>query len=345
MGTVRKKLRVLRLFLLDFFGVNLLFRYANRNKAIILTYHGVCEENFNLLKDYDERHIPKSVFRKQLKYLKQKKYLFVTMSELVKRLKNKKSLKKLVVLTFDDGFRNIVENAYPIMLETGAKGCFYLVSDLIDKNELLWSDQVELVIRNWKEKKYKFEFKGEEIKYELSTKKMIERTMQDVKKRLRSISNKERIEHMKQFDDSKINQKIEEFSFASWDQIKNLDKNILEIGAHTVTHPNCTKLNSEEEFYNELYKSKRDLQKELGYEIKHFNYPAGSFDSGVMEYVKKYGYLSAVSTIRGFNKKNVDLYKLKRIGVKEDFLLFKSMISGSFFLLKLLNDFFSKKNK
>ena len=138
-----KNIFKLLLFLLfDISGINALCRIVNRNKAVILWYHGICDEDFTLTK----RHIPKSVFRKQLSYLKRKGYVFVSMSELLAFIKNKKKIGKSVVLTFDDGFRNIVENAYPIMKEFGAKGCFYLVSELIGKSELLWTDHVEIVV-------------------------------------------------------------------------------------------------------------------------------------------------------------------------------------------------------
>ena len=78
---------------------------------------GICDDNFTILKGYDERHIPKSLFRKHLVYLIRKGYQFVTMSDLVLLLKEKRKLNKIVVLTFDDGFRNVIENAYPIMKE------------------------------------------------------------------------------------------------------------------------------------------------------------------------------------------------------------------------------------
>ena len=44
---------------------------------------------------------------------------------------------KLAVLTFDDGFKNVLRNAYPAMKEQEAKGCLYVVSSLVGSRELL----------------------------------------------------------------------------------------------------------------------------------------------------------------------------------------------------------------
>lgn len=322
--------------LLDILGINALFRFLNRNKARVLWYHGICEDGFDLLQGYDERHVRKSLFREQLEYLKRKGYIFVTMSELVDALKSKKKVGKFVVLTFDDGFRNVVKNAYPIIRECGARGCFYLVFSLIGSNQLLWTDHIETVVRNSEAGEFQFTFKGQEIIYKLDTKESYEKAMQDIKDRLRTISDKERKEHIQQFADRKINNVPDEFYFSNWEQIENCDKRILEMGSHTVNHPNCANLSSDAELENEIRNSRIEIGEKIGYEVNHFCYPAGSYDDRVIECVKKYGYASATTIIPGFNDAKTDLYQLRRVFVGEDFNLFKANMSGSYFFISRL---------
>jgi peptidoglycan/xylan/chitin deacetylase (PgdA/CDA1 family) len=320
---------ILKLFLwrlLDIFGINALCRLANRHKAIILWYHGICDDNFNLTK----RHLPKSIFRKQLGYIKGKGYTFVSMSELVDTIQNKGKIDKLIVLTFDDGFKNICENAYPIMKESGAKGCFYLVSSLIGKDQLLWTDQVEMVIRNQKKGDYQFRFKEEIINYNIQDDNSYEHVAEDIKAKLRMLPDKERHEHMKQFTNLDLTGVPKEFIIANWEQIKKLDPDLIEIGSHTKRHPNCVNLTSNDELEDEINNSKTDIEDQLGHKIRHFCYPAGSHDDRIISKVMEYGYDSAVTTIQGFNNENSDLYKLKRIPASEQFLLFKASISGSY---------------
>ena len=98
--------------------------------------------------------------------------------------------------------------------------------------------------------------------------------------------------------------------------------------------------NVSKEFENEIQKSKTLLENRVGYRIDHFSYPAGDFDDATIEYVKQFGYLSAVSIMPGLNDFDTDPYKLRRIGVREDFLSFKARTSGSYiFLSRLFNLF------
>ena len=326
------------LWLLDILGINALCRWLNRKKVIILWYHGVCDEGFDLLKGYSERHIPKTTFGKHLDYLRRKGYTFINMSELIDALKNKKKIDKSVVLTFDDGFRNVVENAYPIMKEYGAKGCFYLVSDLIGKNQLLWTDFVEMVIRNQKKGNFQFILKGEKINYRLGDKSSNQYAMVDIKEKLRAIPDKERLEHLEQFSNFRLDDVPKEFFMTSWQQIRELEPDILEIGSHTRRHPNCANLSSNEELEEEILNSKIIIENNTSRKIKHFCYPAGSYDDRVIAKVTECGYESAVTTIDGFVSENSDLYKLKRIATGEQFLHFKASVSGSYIILQGIKD-------
>lgn len=330
----KNKVKSMVLFFWDVLGINSLFRLVNRNKVIILWYHGICDDDFRLLKDYDERHIPESLFRKQLRYLIEKGYVFVTMTSLVDAVKNRTLKKKLVTLTFDDGFRNVVKNAYPIMRELNAKGCFYVVSALTGGNKILWSDYIETVLRNCTTDDFKFFFKGEVIYYKMDSKKRREAAMQDIIKKLKTIPDNERLLHMDQFYEKIVDDVPEEFLMIDWDQIRSLDPSILEVGSHTRHHPNCENLTSEREIEDEIRNSKLEIQKETGREVKHFNYPSGSYNGKVVEHVKQYGYESAVSIIPGFCDQNTDLYHLRRIGTNENFLHFKATISGSYYFFR-----------
>jgi peptidoglycan/xylan/chitin deacetylase (PgdA/CDA1 family) len=329
---------------IDICGINNLFRFFNRHKVIILWYHGICEDTFRLLSGYDERHIQKSKFREQLSFLKRRGYNFLNMSEFIDILHNKKRIYKMVVLTFDDGYRNVVTNAYPIMKEFNAKGCFYLISGLIDEGKLLWTDYIETIVRNFNRGKFTFIFKGEKIFYTLDDKKSYEATMLDIKNKLRTLPELERIEHLKQFDNKNITDFPKEFIFANWAQIQSLDRKILEIGSHTKHHPNLTNISSSEGVMAEIKNSKVKIEKKVGYEINYFCYPAGKYNEDIVKKVKECRYSSAVTIKHGFNDESTNLYKLNRIEAPEDFLLFKSSISGSYFVMKWIKKLFHRNN-
>jgi len=332
----------LRLLLLDVLGLNALFRFLNRKKILILMYHGICDDGFTLLKGYDERHIPASLFRKHLDYLRRKGYSFVSMSELVEIIRGQNEAKKIVALTFDDGFRNVVENAYPLLKEFQAKGCYYLITDLIGTDRLVWTDYIETVVRNSPKGVFELTYKGDKIRYRLDTKASYESAMKDIKAKLRKLSDKDRNEHMRQFENRETGNIPKEFLFAQWEQIGSLDKNVLEIGSHTKTHPNCDRLSSEKEFEEELHDSRMEIEKRIGIPVRHFCYPAGAFNSEIIGRLKGYGYGSAVTTQPGLNDEDADLFSLKRVYVDESFLWFKATTSGSYYAAQRFKSFVKK---
>ena len=324
------------LWFLDTIGVNRLFRWINRDKAIILMYHGICNDEFDLLIGYDERHLPVSVFKKQLDYLSNNGYQFTSMTELINKIVNHEKIGKNVVLTFDDGFLNVINNAYPLMLQFNAKGCYYLVSGLTGEEQLLWTDYVETAIRNINTHSFSFSFRGEDVCYDLGNKQLREATMVDIKTKLRTLSNRERLDHLKQFDSVILSEIPDDFRIASWEQISELDPEMMEIGNHSKSHPNCGNLSSDEELEEEIILSKQELETKAGRKVNHFCYPAGSYNQEVIDKVIRSESKSATTVNSGFVTSDSNLFKLNRMNPDKSFLLFKSRISGSNQIFRLI---------
>jgi peptidoglycan/xylan/chitin deacetylase (PgdA/CDA1 family) len=70
-------------------------------------------------------------------------------------------------------------------------------------------------------------------------------------------------------------------------------------GSHTMTHPHLAWL-SPAACRDELVRSRKVLQDELGHEIRHLAYPFGSFNERVREMAAEAGYHSACSVRIGF---------------------------------------------
>ena len=69
-------------------------------------------------------------FREQLEFLS-RQFTPVSLSEAVERLRLGRTDGDELVVTFDDGFRNQLDIAAPLLSEYGFRGCFFLVTDLI----------------------------------------------------------------------------------------------------------------------------------------------------------------------------------------------------------------------
>src|SRR5262249_44014194 len=83
--------------------------------------------------------------------------------------------------------------------------------------------------------------------------------------------------------------------YMSWEQLAALRDAGMEIGAHTVDHPDLTTLDPATAD-NEIVQSKADIEHQLGITVVSFCYPTGLYNWGIEEQTRAAGYLSATTT-------------------------------------------------
>ncbi|WPC41997.1 polysaccharide deacetylase family protein [Clostridium sp. JS66] len=106
-----------------------ILKYNDKSVPVIM-YHSIDYEAGN------ELRVPKEKFREQMKYLKDNGYTTLTLGELYNFMSNNKPVpEKSVVLTFDDGYKDNYENAYPVLKEFGFKATVFIITNCIDKDK------------------------------------------------------------------------------------------------------------------------------------------------------------------------------------------------------------------
>lgn len=138
-----KKIAVILFGLIVLCGAFYFLWLTPRYTVPILTYHSI--------NDKEGSHFvsPKN-FTKQMEYIKKKGYQVITLDELVESIKNKKKPKRnRVVITFDDGYYDNFEYAYPVLKKLGFPATVFLVSDYMgnDIRFLNW-DQVRIMSKD-----------------------------------------------------------------------------------------------------------------------------------------------------------------------------------------------------
>lgn len=113
-----------------------------------------------------------------------------------------------------------------------------------------------------------------------------------------------------------------------------------EIGSHTLTHPDLTKIDTET-LRNEIIESKFILENAIHDKVKYFAYPRGLYNETVMNVCREAGYGAAFTTEHFFAKPGTNLYAMPRVcvdrthtGEQIAFLLTRS--ASNYFAMKKL---------
>lgn len=128
-------------------------------------------------------------------------------------------------------------------------------------------------------------------------------------------------------------------NMVSWNQIKEMSADNIDIGGHTMSHPILSCLENPDA-EKEIVDSKKTLEHELGKEISHFAYPKGKiedFTANTIDLVHKAGFKTSCSTIRGLNKKIRNVFALKRTPIEpdDDIRKFRRTVRGYWDFLNL----------
>ena len=136
----------------------IVFNYFSPKLAVpVIMYHkvsNVSPESTDI--GYDNVFLAQ--FQEQMQYLKNKGYNIIDLADYLKWHKGEKKLTaKSVVITFDDGYKSIFANAFPILLKHNFSAAVFLTTDYIGGNMpfdwLKWDENAladkENNIDNW----------------------------------------------------------------------------------------------------------------------------------------------------------------------------------------------------
>ena len=287
-------------------------------RICIFLFHGVIKNNYNSVRNYNNKHISKEKFFTVLTSLINIG-VALTMDEVIYHLLNKKPFPdKSFSITFDDGFENNFSIARPILQSLKIPATFYLASNFIDKNKMSWIDRVSYAIDISSEGKIETPW-GEEAFYNdkdskiaclKSIRKNKKNSLKDDFDDFASLVEKQL--KLDKFDknDSELDLKM------NWSQVKQLSKDSLfTIGGHGHNHKILSYL-SEEKLRYEVNSSLNLIQKETGITCNHYSYPEGQenyFNNEVIECLKESGIVCCPTALDGVNTLSDDLFHLKRI--------------------------------
>jgi peptidoglycan/xylan/chitin deacetylase (PgdA/CDA1 family) len=111
-----------------------LARFLGRDKidcVPILAYHSISENLFGYSHPYYQINTATEVFRQQMCWLRDAGYQTMDLAGLPRYSLANTDDSKNIVLTFDDGYRDFLTEAWPVMQQCGFSGTIFLVTDRI----------------------------------------------------------------------------------------------------------------------------------------------------------------------------------------------------------------------
>lgn len=110
-------------------------------RLTILTYHRVLPLHEATAYSFQGMVMPRDAFEAQMARLA-RRYRVLPLPEALERLRSGTLPARAVVVTFDDGYRDNYEHAWPILRRFGLSATFFLVTDILDRTQRLWWDEV-----------------------------------------------------------------------------------------------------------------------------------------------------------------------------------------------------------
>ena len=303
-----------------------LMRLINRRRALILTYHRFCSTGTNL-----EGKTTAQAFSEQLEYLK-RNYRIVRLSDLIESLSQNKTLpSSLAAITIDDGYRDAYEIAFPLLRRHGVPATVYLVTKFIEGCIWLWTDKMRFITNLAPAQELNTTIEGKRLSLKLAGEHSRHSAAEIVNHALKEVDDEvknETINHIARLLGVDLpSTPPMEYAAISQQQALEMDRNGVEIGSHTLTHPILTKI-SDDRLQRELRDSRAHLESLLKHPVNHFCYPNGDYDQRALREIVKSGYQSAVTTREGLCDGGDGLFELRRIHTESDMVHFAQSTSG-----------------
>jgi peptidoglycan/xylan/chitin deacetylase (PgdA/CDA1 family) len=301
--------------------------YSKHKKAVLL-FHRILPER-DLLWD----PIDPALFAQSLRYIT-KKFHIVSLNELLFEPETYSSKPKLA-LTFDDGYRDFIDYAIPLLDKWKLTASMFIVTDCIDSGLPTWTYIIDYLFTNsqkleWTNydvdelpeeyRKVNWNTKDEKIGYCRKFKQYL--------KWIPSISRDSIIKSLLlNFNDIESPGNM----MMSWDEVKQIHNGGFQIGSHSVTHPTLATIADEGIIGFELNYSAKRIKEKTGIETEIFSYPIGSYDNRVKKLTKAAGYKAALAVnYKMYDPTIHDLFEVPRIELySESWLKTRMRINGS----------------
>jgi peptidoglycan/xylan/chitin deacetylase (PgdA/CDA1 family) len=289
------------------------WRMRSAPKLLILMYHRVLPSSHPAREiEQAGMYVSPETFAMHLEVLR-RYFTLVHLDDWLRDLDQGRAVpKNACAITFDDGWRDNYEFAYPILRQAQAPATIYLVSDLVGTHYSFWPNTLSAILSE-----------GAREHWE-----QLPNWLRDLLPPIRKMSKDEIdavIVRCKRFSDAQMKSAVSHASgssgerdLMSWEEARDMQAStLIRFGSHTRRHTRLSLVTDPAQLRDEIAHSRTTIRERLGRDAVTFCYPNGDTSAEAIRAVRA-NYLGAVTTHRGWNTSKSERFTLKRVGVHED---------------------------
>jgi|HubBroStandDraft_6_1064221.scaffolds.fasta_scaffold34562_3 peptidoglycan/xylan/chitin deacetylase (PgdA/CDA1 family) len=290
-----------------------------RDVLLVLNYHRIAVPDRDPF-DPGVFSASRDQFYEQIAYLKRRVSL-VTLQEamaFVEGADRAAARHCRVLITFDDGYLDNYQAAFPILKSLGVQGVFFLVTSLVGTSHVPWWDHIAYVLRTAQRRRFLLRYPAD-LAVDLDAKGFTP-SLNEVFGLYKLPSNTEPVRFVSELQQEARGEEPPRCPrrFLDWSEAREMVSGGMAIGSHTHSHAVLTQLGPEQQL-SEMGQSRLLLSSELGIEAEALAYPVGAkatFSDETQQVARDVGYRVAFSAHGGTNLPGAtSRYDVKRVGI------------------------------
>ena len=289
-----------------------MFRIEHSHNAVLVVYHSINEYHEDRIRV--PNIVTPIVFEAQIQHLASTAHIITLQKYLDHIEAGKPLLNKSIVVTFDDGYKDNLTIAAPILRKYGVPATFFIATGYIGTDKMKWEDQLSCLIRRSKVEVVSLSLPSTDVSFNIASDKDKFKAIDTLVNIIGHLNQTERLQILEELR-GQVKMKCggQADIMMTWDDVRQLaDTPGFSIGSHTVTHQHLTRIPLDDVIF-EVTSSKEQLEDEIGCPATLFSYPYGDFNHDVTTALQSAGYKSAGTIEYGQNNIHSDPFRLKRV--------------------------------
>jgi peptidoglycan/xylan/chitin deacetylase (PgdA/CDA1 family) len=228
-----------------------------------------------------------------------------------------------MVLTFDDGYRNHLTRALPVLEKRRVRATVFVATGPVVSRAPFWFDRLDYAIQMGVRTRQTRVVGGRTVTLDPSSRMTLAASFATLRTAAKAPVRDDRAMNDELFaladalERDSGRRLADVFDLDPWSAVLTVDEigagaSALDFGSHTVDHLRVHRLDPES-VRAQLSQSRQQVEAWSGHRCRFFCYPDGGVSAGAAALVHECGYAAAVSTQRGLNYRGDNLMTLCRI--------------------------------